>query len=55
MKYIMITGASSGIGEETARLLARQEDVTTILVARNEEKLKKIQKKHCSVRKKRRI
>ena len=42
MKYIMITGASSGIGEETARLLARQEDVTTILVARNEEKLKKL-------------
>ena len=41
MKYIMITGASSGIGEETARFLARQEDVTTILVARNEEKLKK--------------
>ena len=42
MKYIMITGASSGIGEETARFLARQEDVTTILVARNEEKLKKL-------------
>ena len=42
MKYIMITGASSGIGEETARLLARQEGVTTILVARNEEKLKKL-------------
>ena len=46
MKYIMITGASSGIGEETARFLARQEDVTTILVARNEEKLKKIQKRY---------
>ena len=44
MKYIMITGASSGIGEETARFLARQEDVTTILVARNEEKLKKLVK-----------
>lgn len=40
MRYIMITGASSGIGEATARYLNRQENVSLILVARNEKKLK---------------
>lgn len=40
MRYIMVTGASSGIGETTARYLNRQENVSLILVARNEKKLK---------------
>lgn len=40
MRYIMITGASSGIGEAVARYLNRREDVSLILVARNEKKLK---------------
>jgi uncharacterized protein len=41
-EYTLITGASSGIGLEMARLLAaRKHDL--ILVARNEEKLKLIQ------------
>lgn len=40
MKYIMITGASSGIGEVTAKYLNYHKDVSVILVARNEKKLK---------------
>lgn len=40
-KYILVTGASSGIGEATVRYL-NQEGYHTVLVARNEEKLKKL-------------
>ena len=39
-KVVVITGASSGIGEATARLLARQGN-KIVLGARREEKLKK--------------
>lgn len=40
-KNILITGASSGIGKETARYLAKQ-GATVILVARNEIRLKEV-------------
>lgn len=38
-KIVVITGASSGIGKETALLFGRQ-GATTILLARNQERLK---------------
>ena len=42
-KYALITGASSGIGLEIARVLASR-DYSLVLVARQEEKLKKVAK-----------
>lgn len=42
MKYILIAGASSGIGEATARYLNSQKDISLFLIGRNEEKLKRL-------------
>lgn len=42
--YVLITGASSGIGEELARLFSN-DGYDLIIVARNKNKLDKLAKK----------
>src|ERR1700743_1413771 len=41
-KWILVTGASSGLGEEMARQLAHQHKANLILLARRKEKLEQL-------------
>src|ERR1700749_3914823 len=41
-KWVLVTGASSGLGEEMARQLAYQHGANLILLARRKEKLEQL-------------
>jgi hypothetical protein len=43
-KWILITGASSGLGREMARLLAKQEKAHLVITARRKERLEDLKK-----------
>lgn len=42
-RFVLVTGASSGLGEEMARQLATRDGANLILVARREDRLQKLQ------------
>src|SRR5262249_47051123 len=44
-RWVLVTGASSGLGKEMARLLARQHHANPILVARRRDRLKALKQK----------
>ena len=45
---ILITGGSSGIGKDMAKILAKKEN-ELVIVARDENKLKETKKELCSI------